>query len=171
VSTLSDTVKSYKVLLIIRNNGADSVKVSEILFMGKQPDLISDAHLIAIGTQDQFPLVEVFEQPGFKLGSASTRQFASTQIQSLQDEEGIVKQVRSPWNDERIVLVLSGQNAVGLDRMRELLDQDPLFYQLEGDTVLISANDPDADVYDPDAYIITFLREARQKNFPSSSSR
>jgi hypothetical protein len=146
-----------------RLSDAESVKLSAHR-VSKLPDTVkSDAHLIAIGTQAQFPLAEVFEQSGFKLGSAATRQLADTQIQALQDEEGLVKQVRSPWNDERLVLALSGQNAVGLDRVRELLDQDPLFYQLEGDTVLISANEANPDAYDPDAYSLTVLKQARQQ--------
>jgi hypothetical protein len=144
-----------------RLSQADSVQLTAFR-VSELPDAVrGNSHLIAIGTQAQFPLAEVFEQPGFQLSSAASRQFANTRIQILQDEEGMVKQVRSPWNKDKVLLALSAQTPTGLERVRELLDQDSLFYQLEGDTVLISANLPNPDAYDPKAYNVTVLQETR----------
>lgn len=146
-----------------RLSNAESVQLSAYRVSQLPEATKAEAHLIAIGTQDTFPLAEAFGQSGFRLSSASARQFADTQIQILKDEEGMVKQMRSPWNSERMLLALSGQNSTGLDQVRELLDQDSLFYQLEGDTVLISANQPSPQTYDPDAYSVTVLRESPQQ--------
>ena len=123
-----------------------------------------DNHLIAIGTHQQFPLPEAFEQQqGFQLGSAFTRQWQQTQIQTLPDNEGMVKQIVSPWNPERVLLALSGQSSTGLDHLRQLFERDSLFYQLEGDTVLVSVTEPAPTPYDPDAYTLTPLREVQQQ--------
>lgn len=124
----------------------------------------TERHLIAIGVQDNFPLADAFEQTGFQLGSAFSRQWQQTQIQTLPDEEGMVKQLSSPWNPQRVVLALSGQTANGLNHLQALFDQDSLFYQLEGDTMLLSAGEPSPSPYDPDAYNITVLTEAKQQH-------
>ncbi len=120
-------------------------------------------HLIAIGLQANFPIPEALKENGFQLGNAFSRQWQQTQIQTLPDDEGLVKQVRSPWNAERVILALSGQSAAGLNHVRSLLDQDSLFYQLEGDTVLVSTSEPTPDPYDPEAYSITHLKQAQQQ--------
>ena len=146
-----------------RLSAAESVQLSVFRASQLSDAVKTEVHLIAIGTQEQFPLAEVVDQPGFRLSRASSRQFANTQIQTLKDEEGMVKQVRSPWNSEKMLLVLSAQNPTGLNRVRELFDQDTLFYQLEGDTVLISTNEPQPQAYDSDAYSVTVLNETRQQ--------
>lgn len=123
-----------------------------------------DRHLIAIGLQKDFPLSEAFDPAaGFQLGHTFSRQWQQSQIQTLPDDEGLVKQMRSPWNEERVLLALSAQTAAGLDHVRQLLDQDSLFYQLEGDTVLISASEATPDPYDPQAYDLTVLKQAQQQ--------
>ncbi|MEM6519484.1 MAG: cellulose biosynthesis cyclic di-GMP-binding regulatory protein BcsB [Cyanobacteria bacterium P01_C01_bin.70] len=166
--TESPTDTDLRVMLEIserlgRLSRAASVQLAVYRASQLPSEVQADSHLIAIGTQNNFPLAEVFDASGFQLSQASTRQFAGTQIQTLKDEEGLVKQVRSPWNDERMLLILSGQNAVGLGRVQELLDQDSLFYQIEGDAVLISANQPDPNIYDPDAYALRTLKQVSQQ--------
>ena len=146
-----------------RISQAESVELGVYRASAVTEAIKEDHHLIAIGTQETFPLPEAFEQAGFQLGSAFSRRWQETAIQTLPDDEGMIKQISSPWNPERVVLALSGQNASGLDHVRSLLDQDSLFYQLEGDTVLISANEPSPDPYDPGAYSLTVLKQAQQQ--------
>ncbi|MEO1123166.1 MAG: cellulose biosynthesis cyclic di-GMP-binding regulatory protein BcsB [Cyanobacteria bacterium J06639_16] len=168
--TLPDVPTDHDLLLMLemserlgRLSQAESIQLATYRTSQVTAAIKQDHHLIAIGTQADFPFPEVFEQEGFQLGSGSTRELQQTRIQTLPDDEGMVKQIRSPWNPERIVLALSGQNATGLDHVRNLLDQDSLFYQLEGDTVLISASDPTPDPYDPDAYSLTVLQQTQQQ--------
>lgn len=146
-----------------RLSEAESVQLSTYRVSELPEAVKAENHLVAIGVQAAFPFADVFDQSGFQLNSASARQYADTHIQTVGDEEGVVKQVPSPWNEDRVLLALSGQNATGLDRVRELLDQDSLFYQLEGDTVLVSANESTPEAYDPDDYSITVLRETKQQ--------
>ena len=120
-------------------------------------------HLIAIGLQENFPIPEAFKAKGFQLGNAFSRQWQQTQIQTLPDDEGLIKQISSPWNSERVLLALSGQSTTGLSHVRTLLDQDSLFYQLEGDTVLVSTSAPTPDPYAPDAYSVTHLKQVQQQ--------
>jgi cellulose synthase operon protein B len=123
----------------------------------------SQSHLIAIGTQSQFPFAEALQSSGFGLKTDSVRQWQQSQIQTNPDRGGVVKQLISPWNQERMVLALTGQTEAGLSQVRDLLAQDPLFYQLEGDTVLISANTPNPSPYDANDYNLEVLRESPQR--------
>ncbi|WP_346293771.1 cellulose biosynthesis cyclic di-GMP-binding regulatory protein BcsB [Sphaerothrix gracilis] len=146
-----------------RLSQAKSVQLSAYRADQLDPTTQQTQHLIAIGTEDNFPLPEAFEQSGFQLGSALLRQWQQSQIQPLSDEEGLVKQMRSPWNSQRMLLALSGQTETGLDHVQQLFNRDALFYQLEGDTVLIRATGADVEIYDPAAYSLTVLRQASQQ--------
>ncbi len=69
----------------------------------------------------------------------------------------------SPWNSERVLLALSSQTPAGLAQVRNLIAQDPLFYQLQGDTVLISTNTANPSPYDVNDYNLEFLRQSPQR--------
>ncbi|NER79934.1 MAG: cellulose biosynthesis cyclic di-GMP-binding regulatory protein BcsB [Leptolyngbya sp. SIO1D8] len=147
-----------------RLSKAESVKL-DVYRASQVTDPIKEKqHLIAIGTQQNFPIPEAFEEKGFQLGQAFSRQWQDTQIQTLPDDEGIIKQISSPWNNERVLLALSSQKPTGLDHVRHLFDQDPLFYQLEGDTVLISTSESSSVPQDTDAYTLTSLKQAAQEH-------
>ena len=79
------------------------------------------------------------------------------------DIEGVVKQEISPWNRDRVLLILSGQTVNGLDQVRALFAEDPLFYQLKNDTVLLSANGDTPSPYDPNDYNLEFLQQTAPK--------
>jgi len=120
-------------------------------------------HLVAIGTRDNFPLPQAFQSEGFTLKTLFERQRDNSQVRTLPDAEGVVKEIVSPWNRDRVLLILSGQTDAGLNQVRDLLHQDPLFYQLREDTVLISAVVPNPNPYDSNAYTLEFLQRANQK--------
>ncbi|MBD2091540.1 cellulose biosynthesis cyclic di-GMP-binding regulatory protein BcsB [Microcoleus sp. FACHB-1515] len=144
-----------------RLSQADSIQLVVTRSSKLSEDLRKDRNLIAIGTQANFPYPEVFSSDqGFKLGDRSSRQWQQSQIQTLPDPEGLVKQILSPWNRDRVLLALSGQSPAGLKQVRQLISDDPLFSQLQGDTVLISANRPDASPYEPGDYNLEFLQQA-----------
>jgi hypothetical protein len=147
-----------------RLSKAESVKLNVYRTGQLPPEVRSTAHLIGIGTQAQFPFPEAFqEEDGFNLNTVSLRQWQQSQIQSTPDEAGVAKQIVSPWNSERVLLALSSQSPEGLGRVRELLAQDPLFYQLQGDTVLISANTETPSPYDANDYNLQFLSLSPQQ--------
>ncbi|PSB30414.1 cellulose biosynthesis cyclic di-GMP-binding regulatory protein BcsB [Stenomitos frigidus] len=127
-------------------------------------------HLIAIGTRDRFPLPEALRSEGFTIQEAFRRQRGQSQLQTLPDAEGLVKEIVSPWNRDRALLILSGQTKTGLDHVRDLLNRDFLFFQLREDTVLIDAGEPSPNPYDPNAYTLEFLQQAKQKQQISEMS-
>jgi len=86
-----------------------------------------------------------------------------SQIQTLPDGQGVMKEIVSPWNRDRVLLALSAQTEQGLDQVRDLLSRDDLFSQIKEDTVLVKANVPNPSPYDPQAYTLEFLQRAEQK--------
>ncbi|MEL7315173.1 MAG: cellulose biosynthesis cyclic di-GMP-binding regulatory protein BcsB [Cyanobacteria bacterium J06559_3] len=167
---LPDTPTDDDLLLMLeiserlgRVSKADSVQLATYRVSQVTETIRENNHLIAIGLQANFPIPEAFKETGFQLGSAFSRQWQQTQIQTLPDDEGLVKQIRSPWNSKRVLLALSSQSSTGLNHVRSLFDQDSLFYQLEGDTVLVGTSEPTPDPYDPAAYSLTHLKQAQQQ--------
>jgi hypothetical protein len=122
-----------------------------------------DLHLIAIGTQPNFPLPDAFKSEGFVLKDWFARQRQQSQLTTLPDQQGVLKQIVSPWNKERVLLALTSQTETGLAQLKDLLKRDDLFFQIREDTLLISANNTDPQPYDPQAYTLEFLQQARQR--------
>ena len=143
-----------------RLSQANSVKLNVYTTSTLPPDVPKNNHLVAIGTREQFPFPEALDSGGFRLGNAFSRQSSQTTIQTLPDNEGIIKQIISPNNRERVLLALSAQTENGLERVRQILLKDPWFFQLQKDTVLISSDQEDASSYEPDAFKMEFLERA-----------
>lgn len=120
----------------------------------------TNANLIGIGSRDRFPFPEVFQPGGFQLGQFLTRRTAQTQIQTVSDTGGVVKQVVSPWNGDRVVLALTAQNDVGLQKVRDVFKNDALFFQLKADTVVVNSAVANPSPYDPTAYSLSFRQES-----------
>lgn len=151
-----------------RVSQADSVKLDAYQAGSLSSDVQNQRHLVAIGTRDRFPLPEVLEQGGFTLGEFFSRQDNQSQVQALPDEEGVVKSVLSPWNSDRVVVALTSQSEQGMEEVRAAFQNDPLFFQMQGDTMLISRNQDNPSIYDPDAYTVEFLQQAQQKEIDRS---
>lgn len=126
-----------------------------------------NTNIVAIGTQDNFPLPEVLNKSqGLNLSQSFFRLFGNEEekeqarVQIPKDAQGMIKQVISPWNSDRVVLALTAQTEVGLDRVRQVLDRDPWFFQLKQDTVLISSDEKDPNPYDENAFELDFFNNA-----------
>lgn len=142
---------------------ADSVQLNVYPVEQLPIDQRDDRHLIVIGTADQFPFPDLLAQsPGFTWQNDQGRQWGQSQVQTLPDTDGLIKAVISPWNNQRIVLSLSGRSSNSLSQVSDLLRHDPLFYQLKGDTVLVSAQVANPDPYDNSHYHLEFLRQSPQ---------
>ncbi|MEM9807761.1 MAG: cellulose biosynthesis cyclic di-GMP-binding regulatory protein BcsB, partial [Cyanobacteria bacterium P01_D01_bin.56] len=126
-------------------------------------------HLVAIGLRSQFPLAEALESAEFNLKDGA-RQWGDSQVQTLPDAEGVLQQQLSPWNESRVLLTMTAQNESGLNQLRDLLELDSLFYQLQGDTALISANDETPSPYDDNAYNLEFLQRSAQRDVQEEST-
>ncbi|HEY9748452.1 MAG TPA: cellulose biosynthesis cyclic di-GMP-binding regulatory protein BcsB [Allocoleopsis sp.] len=152
-----------------RLSQADTVKVEAYTQDALPTEVKERQNLVAIGVRSQFPFPEAFERSGFVLKDLFSRKWNQSQIQALPDSEGVIKEVISPWNSNRVLLALSAQTEAGLQQVQNVLNQDPLFFQLNGDTVLISANQPGASGYDPDAYNLEFLQQSPQRRLDNSN--
>jgi cellulose synthase operon protein B len=143
-----------------RLSQADSVKLDVYT-----PEVLTDtvrknAHLVVIGTRDKFPVPEVFQSQGLNLSQPFARLSAQASIQTPQDAQGMMKQIISPWNSDRVILALTAQTDTGLERVQQVLNQDPWFFQLKKDTVLISSDQKNPAAYDPNAYQLEFFQSA-----------
>ncbi|MBC7971150.1 MAG: cellulose biosynthesis cyclic di-GMP-binding regulatory protein BcsB [Verrucomicrobia bacterium] len=147
-----------------RLSQAESVKL-DVYTAGSLPDNVRQSrNLVGVGTRDKFPFNEAFTtKQGFSLGSAFSRLWNQQKIQTLPDKGGVIKEVMSPWNGNRTLLALSGQQASGLNTVKDILNKDPWFFQVKGDTVLISANSQATSDFDPDAYQLEFLQQEPQR--------
>jgi cellulose synthase operon protein B len=144
-----------------RLSRANSVEHQVYLGSGGLTGTIKESkHIVAIGTGDRFPIKEVFKD-GLGLIDSISRQFGGkTQIRTLPNADGVIKSVISPWNKERLVLALTGQTEQGLKQVQDVLGADPWFYQLQGDTALMTAKTPNPSTFDPNGYQFQFLQES-----------
>lgn len=124
------------------------------------PSVRDTHHLVGIGTQDNFPFQEEFNSGGVRLGNVWSRQSNQASIQTLPDQDGVIREIISPDNRQRVILGILAQTESGLKRTRQLLLKDSLFYQLEEDTALISSQQEEAPSYDSNAYKIKFFNNA-----------
>jgi cellulose synthase operon protein B len=124
-------------------------------------DMKKYKNLVAVGTRERLPLPEVFQaDKGFNLNDAFKRQIGQTQIQTLPNADGIIKTVISPWNKDRVLLALSAQSEQGLKQVQDVLSSDAWFYQLQGDTALMSPTEANPNPFDPNGYRFQFLQES-----------
>ena len=143
-----------------RLSQADSIQLNAYTTQGLSDDIRKKNHLVGIGVREKFPFPEALESGGFRLSEAFSRQTNQGIIQTLADEQGVIKEVISPANSDRVILALSAQSEPGLDKVRQILSKDPWFFQLREDTVLVAADRQDALSYDSDAYKLEFLERA-----------
>jgi hypothetical protein len=141
-----------------RLSKADSVQFGVYTADTLPKELREKHQLVGIGTQKNFPFPEALTSADFALKDQLGRQRNKSEVQTLPANDGVVKEMISPWNKERVLLALSGQTEKGLEQVQDLLRQDPLFFQIKDDTVLISANTPKPDANDPNAYTLEFLQ-------------
>jgi cellulose synthase operon protein B len=142
-----------------RLSRAASVEHQVFLSGGLTQTVKDNKHIVAIGTSAHFPLPEVFKQ-GLGLMDSVNRQFGKTQMRTLPNADGVIKSVISPWNKERLVLALTGQTEQGLKQVQDVLGADPWFYQLQGDTALMTPTMANPSPYDPNGYQFQFLQES-----------
>jgi len=92
-----------------------------------------------------------------------SRQLNGNKVQTVSDNQGVLKMIISPENSDRVILALTGQSEQGLRDVGELFDRNQLFAQLQSDTILINRNQPNPDPDDPFAYSLDFLKEVQQQ--------
>jgi hypothetical protein len=159
------TADEFNVLLSLSRrlgqiSQSDSIQLNAYLAKDINSEVKANHNLMAIGVRDRLPTPEALATKGMNLQAASLRQMGTTQVQALPDGEGVLKAVVSPWNDDRLLVALTAQREQGLRDVQDLLDNDRLFGQLQGDTALVHRNQPEPSPYDPEGYSLTFLNDA-----------
>lgn len=142
---------------------ADSIKLNAYTIGTFPAQERQKQNVVGIGTRKEFPFQEAFQSGGFNLKDVFSRQWQQNQIQTLPDPEGVIKEIISPWKNDRVLLALSAQTENGLEHLQDLFKKDFLFFQLDGDTGLIARNGQGTSAYDPDAYDLEFLQNAQQR--------
>jgi len=145
-----------------RLSKANSVQLAVYTADTFPKELREKRHLIGIGTQKNFPFPEAITAGDFTLRDL-VRQRVKTEIQPSPDNDGVVKEIISPWNKERVLLALTSQTEKGLEQVQSLFRQDPLFFQIKEDTALISANTAKSEASDPNAYALEFLQREQKR--------
>ncbi|MGB3558490.1 MAG: cellulose biosynthesis cyclic di-GMP-binding regulatory protein BcsB, partial [Geitlerinemataceae cyanobacterium] len=152
-----------------RLSQSDSIELAAYTTSSMPAELTQNKHLIGIGLKERFPFPEVFDTPGFTLGNLFSRQEGDTQINTLPDTQGVVKQVISPFAGNRVLLALTAQTEIGLQQVRRMFEFDPWFFQLQGDTTLIDSNVKNPSPYDPDTYQIEFFQQESPRRVEQTS--
>jgi len=143
-----------------RLSQSDTVKL-RVYTAGTLPeDVRQESNLVGIGRRERFPFPEINEAKGFQLGNFFTRSNGQSQVQTAPDTGGVVKQVVSPWNNNRVLLALTAQDDAGLGKVQDLFERDVLFFQLKDDTVVVNTTKDNPSPYDPDDYSFESFREA-----------
>jgi hypothetical protein len=173
---LPKTPNSKDVMLMLevserlgRLSRADAVQLNVFRANSLPQEKRKTDHLIGIGTRAEFPFPEVFEADGLALEKLLARKRGQSSVQTLPDAEGVIKEIVSPWNKERVLLALTGQTETGIGQVQDLFNQDSLFYQLDGDTVLISANQSQPSPYTAQDYNLEFLRQSSQREVSTTN--
>ena len=151
-----------------RLSHSDAIQLQVYAAKDLPPAAKSQSHLVGIGTRDRFPFPEAFETAGLNLGESFVRMLGGSQVQALPDPEGMVKEIVSPWNSDRLLLALTGQTEQGLQDLQDFFHQDPLFSRLQGDTALISRNRANPSAYDSSAYNVQFLQDAPKRRIENT---
>ncbi len=146
-----------------RLSKAKSVQLAVYTAESIPKELLKQRQLVGIGTQKTFPFPEVLQSGDFQLKDLLARQRNQTEIQTLPDSDGVIKEIISPYANDKVFLALTAQTEKGLEQVQDFLRQDPLFFQLKEDTVLISANSTNPEAYDPNAYTLEFLQREPQR--------
>ncbi len=140
-----------------RLSKAKSVQLAVHTADSVNKEQLSLRQLVGIGTASRFPFPEAIKSGEFQLSDRLGRQRSRTLVQTLPDFDGVIKETISPHASDKVLLALTAQTEKGLGQVQDFLRQDPLFFQLKDDTVLISANTANPEPYDPNAYNLDFL--------------
>ncbi|MEO0405954.1 MAG: cellulose biosynthesis cyclic di-GMP-binding regulatory protein BcsB [Cyanobacteria bacterium P01_A01_bin.135] len=118
----------------------------------------SQRHTVGIGLRERFPLPEVLQQGSFQLPGNLTRVVNESEAQSASSYDGILKAIAQD-SGSRVMVAFTADSDAGLAVLRDLLNFDSLFSQIQGDTVLINRLTEEPRPYDLGAYKVTVLEQ------------
>ncbi len=142
-----------------RLSRGQSVKLRAYLADGLSNEA-QQQNIVAIGLQDNFPIPAALQgKSGLALRNQFGRQLNQTQMQTLPDQAGVIQAQVSPWNKERLLLGLMGQQQAGLTEVQQVFKEDALFSRLAGDTAIVQRTTPTPSIYNQADYQVTTLSQ------------
>lgn len=126
-----------------RLSRADGMKLEAYVRSQVSDAVLRDRHLIGVGLQGnerRYPLQRALTVEG-SLGIAPllTRFRGDNVVQTFTDEQGVITQVISPWNSQRVVLNLTAQRTKSLTILQRFFALDNSFFQMSGDTIFLNS--------------------------------
>ncbi len=147
-------------------SSAEAVKL--VVTTGQPSAEIGDRHIVGIGRRDRFPLAKVLQDGSLDISGAA-RFWKESQTQSVPNYDGIIKAV-SLEGDTHTAIALTAETETGLEVLQDVLNFDSLFFQLQGDTVLVNRTAEEPQPYDPGAYRLTSLNQSPRQQVRDVSS-
>ncbi|MGF1513130.1 MAG: cellulose biosynthesis cyclic di-GMP-binding regulatory protein BcsB [Elainellaceae cyanobacterium] len=147
-------------------SSADAVKL--VVTTGQPSAEVNNRHVVGIGRRDRFPLSQALQE-GDLTFNGSARRLQGSQVQSASSYDGIIKAITS-GKETRTIVALTAETEAGLGVLQDVLNFDRLFFQLEGDTVLVNRIAPDPQPYDPGAYQLTTLNAVQHQRVQNVTS-
>lgn len=145
-----------------RISKADSMQL-EVYTVDKLPkEKREKRHLVGIGSRKTFPFPEALKTGDFDLKEQLVRQRNVSEVQTNPDNDGVIKEIISPYSKDKALLVLTSQTDKGLEQVQSFLRLDSLFFQLKEDTALVSAKGANPDTSDPNSYALEFLQREKK---------
>ncbi|MEM0950955.1 MAG: cellulose biosynthesis cyclic di-GMP-binding regulatory protein BcsB [Cyanobacteria bacterium P01_H01_bin.74] len=111
-------------------------------------------NLIVIGATGQNTLLEDLNDKSVLLTAPNSEQ---TQLKTADQEklaelqyqpgQGVIEELLSPWNENRVVLLLTGVNAPAIQQTAALFERDAWFKEIqEGNLMVVNANGPKSTI-------------------------
>ncbi|HRV95381.1 MAG TPA: cellulose biosynthesis cyclic di-GMP-binding regulatory protein BcsB [Anaerolineae bacterium] len=101
------------------------IEVNTVLASDLTPDIRNEHHLIVIGQPDNNDLLADLSLP------------VAINSQNLKPGYGIIQEVVSPWNDLRLVLVVSGPDEKGVLKASQALNRQVNFLGMRGPVAIV----------------------------------
>lgn len=111
-------------------------------------DVKKNNNLIAIGKKGQNALFDQLKDKSSLLTEGTWNTLQEDQKQRIAQlhytpGQGVIEQLLSPWNDNRVVLLLTGENDTAMVRNAQLFANDPWFQKINpGNLVVVNDDGP-----------------------------
>jgi hypothetical protein len=110
-------------------------------------DIKGSSHLLIIGNKARNPILGELNSKSRlivenKFDQLKTPEGKQAEVSNNPDQ-GIVEEMISPWNDKRVVFLMTGENDTALNRIGTMMMNDKWFSSIEsGNVVVVNADGP-----------------------------
>lgn len=141
-STSTDLADALNLVRVLSPHGSQSPFAPRLALSGSLDAETKQSHLILLGPPSQQPLLTELNPQlhlPFDLESGTLLPTYGIRVPIAAPDLGVVQILRSPWGENRVILVASGTSAAGYQRALQLLTDPFLQPELAGQLALIAA--------------------------------